>query len=102
MTQSEVSYKITSELIGRGIVSRGDKDTLEAYINQAYAAGYVYRSKNTRQPKQVMKVSKYGRPIQMYDSVTLAAKDNGVDKTAICKALKGKNRTAAGFKWQYV
>ena len=39
---------------------------------------------------------------EIYDSVTLASKATGVNRTGISKVITGKRITAGGFHWKYV
>jgi hypothetical protein len=38
---------------------------------------------------------------ELYSSVTLAAKENGILHTSIANCLSGRSKTASGFKWKY-
>lgn len=52
--------------------------------------------------KQVIRIGRTpNEPDKIYDSVTEAGNDNGVDRTTVGKALTGHNPTAGGYKWKY-
>lgn len=53
--------------------------------------------------KQVVRIGRTpDEPDKIYDSVTEAGNDNGVDRTTVGKALCGHNPTAGGYQWKYV
>lgn len=60
-----------------------------------------YKEGDHHRCKRVKKYDLNGNLLAEYKSVTLAAKDVGVDYTNIVKACSGKIKTAAGFKWSY-
>ena len=43
---------------------------------------------------------KNGEMVDFYKSISAAARDNYIHKNTICLALKGKLKTAAGYKWK--
>lgn len=49
----------------------------------------------------VHKMTLAGEIIETYPSLVVAARSHRVDKSTISKAVKGKIKTAAGFKWRY-
>jgi len=51
--------------------------------------------------KAVIKMSLDGVDLQKYDSIAMAAEDNGVTSPSISGVVRGKEKTAAGFKWKY-
>lgn len=44
--------------------------------------------------------AKTGEVLNFYKSISAAARDTYIHKETICMALKGKLKTAAGFKWK--
>lgn len=51
--------------------------------------------------RKIVRIGKDGDDV-IYDGITKAAKVHGVDRTTISAALRGKNPTAAGYKWKYL
>lgn len=58
--------------------------------------------KENRFSKPVNQYSIDGILIGMHDSITIAAEKIGTSKRNICHALLGNQKTAGGFKWEYV
>jgi hypothetical protein len=65
-------------------------------IRQAGALGRIKRHN-----KKVVRIGNNGDPDVVYNSTTEAAKAHEVDRTTVSAALRGKNPTAAGFRWKY-
>ncbi len=62
--------------------------------------GEVLRAKNRQ--RSIRQYSKEGKPLQCFDSIKEAAKAVGVNTSTISGALKGKQETAGGYKWEYL
>ena len=60
---------------------------------------YTYHSKATK--KAVIKLSMSGEFIKEYDTISMAAFDNNIDKSTICACCRGRQKTAGGFRWMY-
>lgn len=54
-----------------------------------------------RHNKKVIRIGNNGEPNVEYESTIAAAAAHNVDRTTISAALRGKNPTAAGYKWKY-
>lgn len=57
-------------------------------------------SKNTSHPRKVIQICEDGFQI-IYYSITEAAREIGLSRSAISKASLGINKTAGGYKWIY-
>lgn len=51
--------------------------------------------------KGIIQFDLLGNPVRQWDSITDAARFFGTRAGDICSALKGKQKTSRGFKWQY-
>jgi DNA polymerase III alpha subunit len=54
-----------------------------------------------KQRKKVMQLTVEGELVQIWDSLTQAAKENGMDISSICQCCKGTIKTAGGYIWKY-
>ncbi len=62
------------------------------------------RRKTEGRSKPVIMCDKLsGKPITVFDSITLAAEELGINRGAIyaCLSSKGKSKSAGGFQWKY-
>lgn len=57
---------------------------------------------NAKQRKCVMQLTSEGVLVQVWPSLTEAAKSNGMSIAAICHCCKGITRTSGGYNWRYV
>lgn len=103
------TYKSINEAMrqtGINNISQAAKDNIKT------AGGYIWRyiddnqetyfPKNTQNKKRVAQYSKSGQLIQIYDSITQAAKATGQKSSSnISQVCKGKAATAGGFIWRY-
>ena len=55
----------------------------------------------TKSSKKVIKMNENNEEIQIYDSIALAAAENGCDASAISKVCNGQRNKCGGFKWKY-
>lgn len=51
--------------------------------------------------RSVIKISLDGEVLKEYKSISEAARDNGVHRSSISRALNGVYGVSAGFKWEY-
>lgn len=51
--------------------------------------------------KAVIKMNLDGVDLQEYGSIAMAAEDNGITSPSISGVVRGREKTAAGFKWRY-
>lgn len=58
--------------------------------------------KEISHPRKVLQINNDDQIICTYDSITDAANEVNLSRTAVSKAVCGKNQTAGGFKWKYV
>jgi hypothetical protein len=49
----------------------------------------------------VMQIDEYGVVISIYEGISEAERKTGINRPNICKCLKGKIKTAGGYKWEY-
>ena len=85
--------------------------TEDQRLNQSKAAKGRVVSKITRKKISlagkgkgnipVIKLSRDGKKIEEFDSVSSAAKATGILQTAISNTLTNRAKTAGGFLWQY-
>ena len=53
--------------------------------------------------KKVLKIDAHtGKILQEYDSIGMAAKDVGVDRSSISRCCSGQLKKSGGFRWKYV
>ena len=58
--------------------------------------------KNHKRSKPIKQIDKSGNIVKIWDNTQLAAKHLGVSSSKICNCLKGRSKTSAGHKWEYV
>lgn len=51
--------------------------------------------------KKVCQLSKNGKLIKIFDSITLASKKMNVDISSISQCLKGRSKSSGGYIWKY-
>ena len=51
--------------------------------------------------RAIIKISLEGEVLKEYKSISEAARDNGVHRSSISRALNGVYGVSAGFKWEY-
>ena len=49
----------------------------------------------------ICKYSLDGKLIKKYESSSIASKETGISRSAICQALKGRAKTSGGYIWKY-
>lgn len=54
-----------------------------------------------KQRKRVMQLTVGGKLVRIWDSLTQAAKENGMDVSSICQCCKGTIKTSGGYIWKY-
>lgn len=59
------------------------------------------KSTNPR-AKSVLQMTKGGRKLKRYTSISEAGMSTGVDKSSISKATRGMLQTAGGYTWRTV
>ena len=52
--------------------------------------------------QKVCKLSLDGKLLEVYDTITLAAKANNTHNASISNCCLGKKITSGGFKWKYL
>jgi len=92
---STIAYAISGGgLTALGYIwARGSAPTIDVTL--------VKSALEKRLPKQVTRYNLKGKRINTYASVKEAAKENHVSVSAIRAVIRGDNRTAAGYIWQY-
>ena len=94
------SYKMTEE----------HKNNLRKTRLEKYSANSIYQSEEFR--NKISKVVEWkkikvtqltldGEPLAEYSSANAAQKITGIDRAAILRCCKGKNKTAGNFKWRF-
>ena len=73
--------------------------TLLKYLNQCTKFNLFNYNESIK--KQVYKIDLNGNIIEKYDSISEAAKINGIKATCICNCCKHKQKTAGGYIWKY-
>jgi hypothetical protein len=101
MNQREAAMKITREMTRNGVIDIDQEPEVRKHLEWAYAIGFDHGRKRSKRLRPVIKYSKDGRRIAAYESVAVAARQNGVSHTQISKAASGIRQTAAGHKWKY-
>ena len=49
----------------------------------------------------VMQIDEFGVVISVFDGISEAERETGINRPNICKCLKGKIKNAGGYKWKY-
>ena len=78
-------------------------DNLE-WCTSKYNANYGSRTqkmKDKKETKPVFMISKDGEILKRFNSLGDAAREVGVDISAIIRVCKGKQKTSMGYKWTY-
>lgn len=57
--------------------------------------------RETKESKPVVQLSKSGEILNVWPSVTVAARESGLDRSQIRKACNGALKTSGGFCWKY-
>ena len=52
--------------------------------------------------KPVKQLSLDGNIIKTFSMINEAARETGVNSTQISRVCKGKNKTAGGYRWEYM
>lgn len=61
-----------------------------------------HKGLDNHQSKAVLKMSLDGYVLDEYESLTIAAEQNGIcDKNSIYRVCRGKRKTAGGYRWKY-
>ena len=86
----------------------GKKQSLETRQKRSHSLmGHIVTEETrqkiseTRVRKPINKFSRDGKLIETYESVSIAAAENGLTTGQICKCCKGVLSTSGGFIWQY-
>jgi hypothetical protein len=77
------------------------KDYCEPFIDlSAHVYGEILRAKRRQRP--IIQYSPGGNVMRTFPSIKEAAQAVGVNESSIIGALTGKQKTSAGYKWEYV
>jgi len=77
------------------------KGYCEPFIDlSAHVYGEILRAKRRQRP--IVQYSETGNIMRTFSSIKEAARVVGVKPTSISGALTGKQKTSAGYKWEYV
>jgi hypothetical protein len=58
-------------------------------------------SKNSKTKKSVIQKTLNDYTLRIYDSIEMAAKENNINPSGICRCCRGNYLTYGGYKWQY-
>ena len=67
----------------------------------AIAAKIDYSKINEAQMKAVKQLTLEGKIINIYKSISSAAREIGISSARICEVAKGRRKTANGYRWEY-
>jgi hypothetical protein len=77
------------------------KDYCEPFIDlSAHVYGEILRAKRRQRP--IIQYSESGNMMRTFSSIKEAARAVGVNRTSISGALTGKQKTSAGYTWEYL
>jgi len=96
-----LSNKEKSKIIGnlnKSLSKIGTKISDEALMKCYQTRKYGIENKLA---KKVCKLSLDGELIQIYDTITIAAKENNTHNSSITNCCLGNKLTSGGFKWKY-
>jgi len=103
MKQNVACEKLAQETI-RSIGTGNLFDIVLFRINMAYVIGYENGCKRSGGREiPIVQLTKEEKIIKYWPSISLAARNLGMDGTHIMKVCQGKYgyKTAKGFKWKY-
>lgn len=61
----------------------------------------IIKARSKRRSKKVYQFDSLGRLLKVYDSITIAAKENNIDKSCICACCNHRQKTSGGYQWSY-
>jgi len=94
--------RIVNEMLKLELIDPDNSDSVAFYFFLAYGAGYDNGRMQKTKRRKVIQLSLEGKPLRIFDSVTLAGRAMKVDNTAISFAAKVDGRTCQGFRWKYL
>ena len=93
--------KVLDEMVDRSIVDCQKKTEALWYLNTIGTVYYEAGARVHSNRKPVIQLTKYGKPIQRFESIAQAAKATKVDNTSIVNVCKSKQHSAGGYQWKY-
>lgn len=102
MDQDKVVGKVLLELINFGFVKDDDQEMVHFYLLCVYAAGHQAGRTGNSKARPVLQMDKDGKPVHVHESLKVAANTLHLNVATIGKALRGRLKTAGGYKWRYI
>ena len=81
----------------------GNKDIIIPEYHRDLYKGEKGTTQIQSSSKKVAKINiETNEIIEIYDTIALAARENGCDNSGISKVCQGLRNKCGGFKWQYI
>lgn len=100
----EIKLKISKSMTGKKRSDEVKKKMSESRIginNGFYGKKHSETFMKTRR-KSIIQLTLRNEPIKEWESITDAGKNLGIPISSICCVLKGKYKTAGGYKFKYI
>ena len=102
MTQDvAVTLMLEKEIMPNPLIPVEACPAIAKALERMWQVGFEANTWSRTHERPVQKLTIDGELIATYPSMVKAAKLHCVDRATIYKAVKGKIKTAAGFKWRY-
>ena len=102
MTEDIACQRILAEMVALGIIDKEKEDAAWPYLIRIFGLGH---DEGNAQPSKRKPVAQYrtdGKIVKIWPSMKAAANFYKITPQAINGVIKGRWRTAAGYKWELV
>lgn len=94
MSESRMGVKMSPE-------TRNRMSFAKSGSNHPFFGKHLSQEHKEKKSVKVFMLTKGGAVLKKYNSLVTAAEEQGILKTSIINSLKGRSKTAGGFKWKY-
>lgn len=101
MNSEKMADLIIKDLINHGLITVGNKKTMEQYLILAYGVGFDAGRSTHTVKKPVVQMSMHEVELVVWNSAQEAGRKTGIDPGGIIKTCRGQKNSAGGFKWKY-
>ena len=103
MLPDRTAGKIILDLLKLEVLKDEDQEIMYEFLVLAYGAGFDEGRSQNRHRKQVIQCDiNTGEPLEIHESITIAARKVQTSYSNITGALRGDHHTAAGYIWKLV